>query len=176
MMATFGFGVRGFIAVVTNRASTIKRISVMQNQAPGTVADKRRRMGTLKRKTIGIVADLAIIFLSNVSVSGSFLVARSFFSSRRAIVNYAVGESLAVLMVLGASMQMHGKVRKVQRQRTQIMRMQTQRLSKMAGGQGTIESQQSGLSVVEQSCVGGGDAGMGTTPGGGLFSEVESKV
>jgi hypothetical protein len=54
--------------------------------------------------------------------------------------------------------------------------MQTKQ-SNMANGTGTIESQQSGLSVVEQSCIGdnGGTGVQGSKSGGGLFSEVQTE-
>jgi hypothetical protein len=171
---SFLFGLRGFIAIVTNRAATIKRISAMQNQAPGTLVDKRRRMKTLKRKTLGVVIDLIAVFVATVLLTGSFVMAGSFFSSRQAIVHYAVGETVAALMIFGASLQMHGKLRIVKRKRKRVQDIKTKQ-SNMPNGTDTIESQQSGLSVVEQSCFGGGTGAQGTKSGGGLFSEVQTE-
>jgi hypothetical protein len=168
---TFLFGLRSFIAIVANRAATIKRISAMQNKAPGTLVDKRRRMRTLKRKTLGVIIDLIAVFVTTVLLTGSYVLAGTFFSSRQTIVHYAVGETLSALMVLGASLQMHGKLRMVRRKRKRVQDVQD--------GTRTIESQQSGLSVLEQSCFGGNGGTTGTQEsksGGGLFSEAFSEV
>jgi hypothetical protein len=165
------FGLRSFIAIVANRAATIKHISAIQNKAPGTLVVKRRRMTTLKRKTLGIIVDLIAVFMATVLLAGSFVMAGSFFSSRQAIIHYAVGETLSALMVLGASLQMHGKLRMVRRKRKRVQDVQD--------GTRTIESQQSGLSVLEQSCFGGNGGTAGTQDsksGGGLFSEAFSEV
>jgi hypothetical protein len=166
MMANLFFGVRGFVAVVRSRGTTIRRVSVLQNQAPGTVADKRRRMGTLKRKTIGLIADLIIIFVSNVSVCASFLIAGSFFSSRRAIVNFAVGETCSVLSGLAVSKAMHDKVRKARRKHVLIQHMQP-RLSRMLTAQAKD-------SAVEPDGIGGESFRKKSTKVHGLFSEVQT--
>jgi hypothetical protein len=171
---TFVFGFRAFVAIVANRAATIKRISAMQTQAPGTLVDKRRRMRTLKRKTLGVIIDLIAVFLANVLFTASFVMAGSFFSSRRAIVHYAVGETVSALMTFVASLQMRVKLRKVKWKRKRVQDIQTKQ-SNMANGTGIIESQQSGLSVVEQSCFGGGTGAQGSEFGGGLFSEVQTE-
>jgi hypothetical protein len=177
MIPTFCFSIRAFVAIVTKRAATIKRISVMQNQAPGSIADKTRRMRTLKRKTNGVVFDLFVIFVSYVSLTGSSFMTGAFFSSRRAILNYAVGESVAVVLVIGVSFGMHSKVYKVKKKQRRVQEMQTQKSKTRINELGdTIESQLSGLSMVEQSCfTGGGGAGArGNQSGEALFSEVQT--
>jgi hypothetical protein len=176
-MGTFSFGFRAFSAIVMNRAATIKRISAVQNQAPGRAADKRRRMRTLKRKTIGIVVDLVIVFLGYVALAGSFVVVGSFFSSRQAVVHYAVGESIVVLMLIATSLQMRTKVRKERARYLRVQHMRTGK-SKGASAEDIAESQTSGLSVVEQSCVNGDRRGTlnSNASGAGLFSEVQSGV
>jgi hypothetical protein len=170
--ASYSF--RAFIAIATQRVRTIKNIADLQKKAPGTIEDKRRRMHTLKGKTIGVVLDLLFVFIGSCLTTVSYLVAQSFFSSRRLIVNCAVAYTLGVLSLFGVGLQIHKKIGSEQKRLARVEALALATCNTTDGGV-KAETEMSGMSVVEQSCIDGNGGGR-NVPLGGLFSEVPTEV
>jgi hypothetical protein len=161
---------RAVIAITTKRARSIARIAEMQRLAPGTVEDKRRRMRTLKRKTVGVVLDLIVNFAGVFSSSLSYIAADSYFSSRRLTVNYAVSFSIGVFAYGSVGFQCHKKVSREQKQFTRV-----HDATANTTGRVVVETELDGMSVLEQSYLHGGTVdGKTKSSGGGLFTEVET--
>jgi hypothetical protein len=160
---------RAFIAIATKRVRTIKRIAEIQEQAPGTIEDKRRRKRTLKVKTRGVILDLFLVFIASCLGAISFLASQSFFSSRRLILNNAIAYTLGGFAITGANIQTHYSVAYTRKRRDPAKSA----LNYNSKGRVVVETELDGMSVVEHSCVDGTGDGR-TKPSGGLFSEVET--
>jgi hypothetical protein len=165
MCAALCCTLRAFVAIVSNRVASLNRISVLQSNAPGSVEDKQRRLGTLKQKTRGVLSDLISVG-STAGTSIWYFAIQSYLDSRRLVVSHSVGLSLVVVLMFLANMQLHIKLQRSSKTRRQERR-------KRATAEPTLPSQASGLSVVNQSCHNGTSA-EGRSPAGGLFTEVET--
>jgi hypothetical protein len=171
------YSMRAVIAITTKRARSIARIAEMQRLAPGTIEDKRRRMRTLKGKTVGVVLDVFLNFLGGMVTTMSYIAAGSNFSSRRLIVNEAVAFSIAAFAFGGVGFRYHKKINKELKLFTQVHATTPagRRCTKKTTGRVVVETELDGMSVLEQSYFPGGAVdGRAKSSGGGLFSEVET--
>jgi hypothetical protein len=177
MSLTGIYSFRAFIAIATKRVRTIKSIAAIQRSAPGTIEDKRRRMHTLKGKTIGVVLDLLLVLTGCCVTSVSYFVSQSFFSSRRLILNCAFAYTFGVLALISVGLQIHKKIGSVQKRLARVEAITLAATCKAATDRGVkAETEMSGISVVEQSCIDGSGGGGRKVPKGGLFSEVATEA
>jgi hypothetical protein len=163
------YSMRALIAITTKRARSIARIAEMQRLAPGTIEDKRRRMRTLKAKTVGVVLDLIINVVGAGVTNMSYVAADSYFSSRRLIVNEALTFSIGAVAFGSVGFRYHKKIRKEQKLFARVHETTN------TTGRVVVETELDGMSVLEQSYFPGGAVdGRTKSSGGGLFSEVET--
>jgi hypothetical protein len=164
---------RAFAAMATKRVRTIKRIAEIQKQAPGTLEDKRRRKRTLKAKTRGVIADLFLVFTGCYLTTMSFVFSSSFFSSRRLIVYYAIAYTVAVFAFMGGNIQLHNKVINEEKRCARV-HATTNAPNGEVFPQKT-ESDMSGMSVVEKTCINSHGKRRSMPSGGGLFSDIKTE-
>jgi hypothetical protein len=179
IVLSWGYSMRVLIAIATKRARSIARIAELQRLAPGTLEDKRRRMRTLKAKTVGVVLDVFFnVFGAGVTVV-SYIAAGSFFSSRRLIVNEAVAFSIGAIAFASVGFRYHKKINKELQLHARVHATTHAGRSTMNTTKRVVvvETELDGMSVLEQSCFHGGAVDGRTEPsGGGLFSEVETNA
>jgi hypothetical protein len=171
------YSMRAVIAITTKRARSIARIAEVQRLAPGSLDDKRRRMRTLKGKTVGVVLDVFLNFLGGMVTTVSYIAAGSYFSSRRLIVNEAATFTIAAFAFGGVGFRFHKKINKELKLLTRVHATTPagRSSSKKMTGRVVVETELDGMSVVEQSCFhGGAGDGRAKPSGGRLFSEVET--
>jgi hypothetical protein len=159
---TFVSGMRSFVAIITKRVSTMRRIAVLQNAAGGKAADKQRRQGTLKQKTLQLVIDIVAVFILSCGVPISYLVARSHYSSRRFVMHLAVVLAFLQCTLTVGQVALHRSWRRSMKKK--MIQSQVTRGKQGGAASSYTSSNQSGLSIVEQSAV--------EKQGQGLFSEV----
>jgi hypothetical protein len=177
MILSASCALRAFVAIATKRVRTIKRIAEIQKQAPGKIEDKRRRKRTLKAKTRGVIADLFLVFTGCFLTTISFVFSSSFFSSRRLILNYAIAYTVAVFTFMGGNMQLHNIVRNEEIRCARVYAT-TNALNSDTSGEELpkrTESDMSGMSVVEKTCINSHGQRRSMPSGGGLFSEVKTE-
>jgi hypothetical protein len=175
---TWVYFVRALVAITTKRARSIARVAEMQRLAPGTLEDKRRRLRTLKGKTVGVVLDAFLNFIGALLTNLSYIAADSYFSSRRLIVNYAATFTIGAITFASVGFRHHKKVNEELKLFTRVHDATTpagRSSSKKMTGRVVVETELDGMSVLEQSYFHGGTVDGRTKPsGGGLFSEVET--
>jgi hypothetical protein len=174
---TWVYFVRALVAITTKRARSIARVAEMQRLAPGTLEDKRRRLRTLKGKTVGVVLDAFLNFIGALVTNLSYIAADSYFSSRRLIVNYAATFTIGAITFASVGFRHHKKINEELKLFTRVHDATTPAGTSTMNPNGrvVVETELDGMSVLEQSCFHGGTADGRTKPsGGGLFSEVET--
>jgi hypothetical protein len=106
------YGLRTFVAIASQRLSTIKRVAAMMNAANGSRDAEHRRRMILSAKMTSLAIDFLVVFLVAVATPASFLLLKSVFDSQRFAVHSFVA-TIATLPALNLSIgHLHYKVSK----------------------------------------------------------------
>jgi hypothetical protein len=178
-----GSGVRTMIENILNRARTIHCVNDLQQHAGGDLSAKRRRRDILMNKVRTLIFDMVTLFLLHVAMPLSILLCGSFYSSTQTLLHLGAFGTVMAMFALIACLKRHQYVNKLLSHRTQARRslkvtskgLRTNNTG-LPGDEMTTDRNEftvadvSGLSVVDQSEVGGG--GPKQKVDTGLFCDV----